>query len=120
VTPIRQRKSVGLRPTDSRGRLSPHLVLRWSIYAFLFFLSLSPHVFAIEPPSPPAYGVRIEQAWIPMKDGVRLAATLYMPEGAKPGEQFPALLEYLPDLVRAKAHHQSGNIPCKNKRMESR
>jgi len=31
-----------------------------------------------------------------MKDGVRLAATLYMPQGAKPEEKFPALLEYLP------------------------
>jgi hypothetical protein len=38
----------------------------------------------------------MEQAWIPMKDGVRLAATLYMPDGAKVGEKFPALLEYLP------------------------
>jgi uncharacterized protein len=38
----------------------------------------------------------MEQAWIPMKDGVRLAATLYMPDGTKPGEKFPALLEYLP------------------------
>ena len=38
----------------------------------------------------------MEQAWIPMKDGVRLAATLYMPDGAKEGEKFPALLEYLP------------------------
>ncbi|MGC2476309.1 MAG: CocE/NonD family hydrolase, partial [Candidatus Sulfotelmatobacter sp.] len=34
--------------------------------------------------------------WIPMDDGVRLAATLYMPDGAKAGEKFPALLEYLP------------------------
>ncbi len=31
-----------------------------------------------------------------MEDGVRLAATLYMPDGAKPGEKFPALLDYLP------------------------
>ena len=38
----------------------------------------------------------MEQAWIPVKDGVRLAATLYMPDGAKPSEKFPALLEYLP------------------------
>jgi uncharacterized protein len=38
----------------------------------------------------------MEQVWIPMKDGVRLAATLYMPDGAKSGEKFPALLEYLP------------------------
>jgi len=38
----------------------------------------------------------MEQAWIPMKDGVRLSATLYMPDGAKTGEKFPALLDYLP------------------------
>lgn len=52
--------------------------------------------FAIEPPSPAMYGVRMENVWIPMKDGVRLTATLYMPDGAKPGEKFPALLDYLP------------------------
>ena len=38
----------------------------------------------------------MEQSWIPMKDGVRLAATLYRPNGATPAEKFPALLEYLP------------------------
>jgi predicted acyl esterase len=38
----------------------------------------------------------MESAWISMKDGVRLAATLYMPDGAKASEKFPALLEYLP------------------------
>lgn len=52
--------------------------------------------FAAEPPSPATYGVRMENVWIPVKDGVRLAATLYMPDGAKPGEKFPALLDYLP------------------------
>jgi len=31
------------------------------------------------PPSAPTYGVRLEKSWIPMKDGVRLAVTLYMP-----------------------------------------
>jgi predicted acyl esterase len=51
---------------------------------------------AAEPPSPPKYGVRMVKQWIPMKDGVRLAVTLYMPDGAAPGEKFPALLEYLP------------------------
>lgn len=60
------------------------------------FLGLSLSAFAIESPSPPAYGVRMEQAWIPMKDGVRLSATLYMPDGAKANDKFPALLEYLP------------------------
>ncbi len=48
------------------------------------------------PASAPAYGVRLENVWIPMKDGIRLAATLYVPTGAKAGERFPALLEYLP------------------------
>jgi hypothetical protein len=38
----------------------------------------------------------MQQAHIPMQDGVRLAATLYMPDGSKPDEKFPALLEYLP------------------------
>jgi len=47
-------------------------------------------------PTAPTYGVRLEKTWIPMKDGVRLAVTLYMPTGAKPAERFPALLEYLP------------------------
>jgi predicted acyl esterase len=48
------------------------------------------------PASPAAlYEVRTERVSIPMKDGVRLAATLFIPKGA-PGEKFPPLLEYLP------------------------
>jgi uncharacterized protein len=62
----------------------------------LVVVSLTRIAPAVKPPSAPAYGVRMERVWIPMKDGVRLAATLYMPEGAKPGEKFPALLDYLP------------------------
>lgn len=38
----------------------------------------------------------MENTWIPMSDGVRLAATLYMPDGAQKNERFPALLEYQP------------------------
>ncbi|HET9407425.1 MAG TPA: CocE/NonD family hydrolase [Candidatus Sulfotelmatobacter sp.] len=48
------------------------------------------------PPSPAAYGVKIEKVWLPMPDGVRLAASLFMPTGGKRGEKFPTLLEYLP------------------------
>jgi putative CocE/NonD family hydrolase len=51
---------------------------------------------AAVPPSAPAYAVHVEKTWIPMKDGVRLAVTLYMPVPLKPGERFPSLLEYLP------------------------
>src|SRR5579864_2941562 len=62
----------------------------------LLFLPCSVFVCASDPPSAATYGVRMEQAWIPMKDGVRLAGTLYMTDGVKPGEKFPVLLEYLP------------------------
>jgi uncharacterized protein len=47
-------------------------------------------------PSPPRYGIEIREAWIPMPDGVRLAADLYVPTGGRAGERFPVLLEYLP------------------------
>ncbi len=50
----------------------------------------------VEPPSPPTYHIRMENTWIPMKDGIRLAVTLYMPDGGKAGEKFPAVLEYHP------------------------
>ena len=49
-----------------------------------------------QPLPPPAYRVRIESVQIPMKDGVGLAASLFIPTGGKPDEKFPALLEYLP------------------------
>src|SRR5947208_14557718 len=49
-----------------------------------------------QPLPPPAYRVRIESVQIPMKDGVGLAASLFIPTGGKPDERFPALLEYLP------------------------
>ncbi|HEY1889061.1 MAG TPA: CocE/NonD family hydrolase [Steroidobacteraceae bacterium] len=49
-----------------------------------------------ESPSPPLYGVTLERAAIPMRDGVTLAVTLYLPKGAPHGARFPALLNYLP------------------------
>ncbi|MEX2123002.1 MAG: CocE/NonD family hydrolase [Woeseia sp.] len=51
---------------------------------------------AAELPSAPQYEVSLREAWIPLPDGVRLAADLYLPEGARAGERFPVLLEYLP------------------------
>jgi putative CocE/NonD family hydrolase len=46
--------------------------------------------------SQPRYGIRMDEQWIRMPDGVRLAADLYMPDGAGSDERFPVLLEYLP------------------------
>ena len=67
------------------------------ILGFILFSPFSHVVLGADHASTPAkYTVRMVQEWIPMSDGVRLSATLYMPENAKPGEKFPALLEYLP------------------------
>ena len=66
------------------------------ICCFVMLSSALSAAVAAVPPSPPAYDVHLEKAWIPMKDGVRLAVTLYMPVAHKSGERFPALLEYLP------------------------
>ena len=69
---------------------------RSSVIGLAILFSLSAGLQAA-PATPAAlYTVRLVQDWIPMPDGVRLSATLYMPANAKPGEKFPALLEYLP------------------------
>ena len=51
---------------------------------------------AAQPPSPPRYGIAMQPAWIPLPDGVRLAADLFVPTQGEAGERFPVLLEYLP------------------------
>ena len=40
--------------------------------------------------------MEIREAWIPMPDGVRLAADLYLPAGIAADATLPVLLEYLP------------------------
>lgn len=53
-----------------------------------------------ERPAPGAFRV-IEHTWVPMRDGVRLSARIWLPEGA---QRHPAVLEYIPyrkrDLYR--------------------
>jgi putative CocE/NonD family hydrolase len=46
--------------------------------------------------SPASYDFRIEDGWLVMKDGVRLAATYYRPVPRTAGERFPVLFEFLP------------------------
>jgi len=46
--------------------------------------------------SEPVYGIEIKTALLEMPDGVRLAADLYVPQGAAEHERFPVLLEYTP------------------------
>lgn len=41
-------------------------------------------------------GIEVKEVWIPMPDGVRLAASLFMPADRDPSARLPVLLEYLP------------------------
>jgi putative CocE/NonD family hydrolase len=46
---------------------------------------------------PYAEGVKlVKNVLIPMRDGVRLAADLYMPDSAEPGVRYPVVMEYIP------------------------
>src|SRR5271156_4200501 len=70
-----------------------------TLLAILATLAFSSSLCALPAPkSSPTdlYSVRMLQQSIPMPDGVRLSATLNMPDDAGAGEKFPALLEYLP------------------------
>ncbi|MDH5323744.1 MAG: hypothetical protein OEW81_15150, partial [Gammaproteobacteria bacterium] len=49
-----------------------------------------------DPVSAPDYEFIRQEVWIPMPDGVRLAADLYLPRGAAVDEKFPVVLEYDP------------------------
>ncbi len=42
------------------------------------------------------YEIELKEVWIPMPDGIQLAADLYMPKTSGPNEKFPVLLEYIP------------------------
>jgi len=71
--------------------------VRFSSRLFVILLGLiAATALGVEPPSPPTYNIRMENGWIPMQDGIRLAVTLYMPDGGKADEKFPAILEYHP------------------------
>ena len=59
--------------------------------------------------SQPRFEARAERAWIPMRDGVELAATLVVPDGAPPGSKFPALFGY--DPYRGAERLSSGGRP---------
>lgn len=88
---------------DSRGRLCLREPARMfpnrctnALLVACGILLISGSLSAAPRPSEYLHTVSMVQQWITMPDGVRLSATLYMPSEAKPGEKFPALLEYLP------------------------
>jgi len=70
-----------------------------------WFLSLFAAVLS---PSQAKFEIKMQEAWITMPDGVRLAADLYMPAGGGPAETYPVLLEYLP---YRKTEYRAYNYP---------
>jgi uncharacterized protein len=87
-----------IEPHASAKRISIQAVLRASASLWLILLAT---FTASAQSTPPTYAtMRKVQTTITMKDGVRLAVSLYMPQGApqeaKVAEKFPAILEYLP------------------------
>lgn len=66
-----------------------------TLFALLVAIMCRP-LLAADTPSPPEYGISMEEVWITMPDGVRLAADLHRPTGEVEGKKFPVLLEYLP------------------------
>jgi putative CocE/NonD family hydrolase len=81
------------------ARLTIHRLLVLPTFA-LCLLQLSgqsgPRPGAKEEASAPSYDFRVEDGWLTMKDGVRLAATFYKPVPRSAGERFPVLFEFLP------------------------
>lgn len=76
-------------------------ILLLLIFLFAMFAAQPGRTQSTAATEPRYASVKMTEAWIPMKDGVRLAANLFMPEGAtgnsaKADEKFPVILEYLP------------------------
>lgn len=62
----------------------------------LFVLLTFPNAVLAQASAIVAGEVQIEEALIPMKDGIKLAADLYLPVNMKNNERLPVILEYLP------------------------
>jgi putative CocE/NonD family hydrolase len=67
-----------------------------ALWAAWFVVADASALHAAQAPSVPEYHVEMQEAWIDMPDGVRLAADLFMPAGDVKGKAFPVILEYLP------------------------
>ena len=76
------------------SRIARYLRAAHRLALFLFLPTAMPG-FGQPAPDREA-GIEIREVWIPMPDGVRLAADLYMPADAPDTDRLPVILEYLP------------------------
>jgi len=82
--------------SSSSSSFSSRNRVYFAIAALVFVTVLTAMSRADESASAPLYEIERSEVWIPMPDGIRLAADLYRPTGGDPGEKFPILLEYDP------------------------
>src|ERR1700733_12156725 len=78
-----------------RGLGSPEVPMSRLVTCVLLLMAACATAGTV-PPSAATHGMQIEKTSIPMKDGIRLAVTLYEPADLMRGARCPALLEYLP------------------------
>jgi predicted acyl esterase len=95
---LMRRSGPAIAELRSAGRTNASVPTLAIAFLVIALLALSSSLCAGPVPASTTglHTVQMVQQWIPMADGVRLSATLYMPSETKPGEKFPALLEYLP------------------------
>ena len=84
ITPILYTKFA----LDAKERLVYWKGLKY-IATLFFLMTLATGV------DPATYAIEIKETWIPMPDGIRLAADLFLPKNGV-SERCPVLLEYLP------------------------
>jgi predicted acyl esterase len=60
--------------------------------------------------TPPKYTFTIEDAWLTMKDGVRLSITFFKPVPLSDSEKFPVLFEFLPYRKDDSFYHDAVEI----------
>ena len=68
----------------------------WFVCVLITSLLTGAEIYARDVSAPATGGISLQEVWIPMPDGVRLAADIYSPTGPVPPGGFPILLEYLP------------------------
>ena len=79
--------------TPGQGRICRWLRPLKLAFSGAMICVISGFVARSETAPPTLYEVKLEHVWIPMKDGVLLAAWLYKPVNAPPKEKFPAILK---------------------------
>ena len=76
--------------------LVPFAFVPFAFVLFAFVWAIPAHALEPRPPRPATHRYTIERTTLAMRDGTRLAATIWSPIPRTPAERFPTILELLP------------------------